>query len=64
MTLFSEYRRPWGVVGDEGSFDILDADGVVVISTGTYSGDGDGEMNLSFEQAKCLVAIVNESKFP
>ncbi len=66
--LLEAYPRPWRIVQDEsvdpakyrGGFDVFDANGVVIIRGGTYSGDGDEEFNLNRVQAAELVEIVNE----
>lgn len=65
--LFTEFPRPWRIVCDEsvdpnryaGAFVIYDFLGFVIFNGGTYTGDGDTEINLTWEQAKELVSIVN-----
>jgi len=43
-----------------GSFIIYDNDNNVIINGGTYSHDGDEEVNLNWREAKELVALINK----
>lgn len=65
--LTNEYPTPWkiknlspGYTGN-GSFVITASNGESPMHGGTYSGDGDGYINLSYAQAKELVDTVNKS---
>lgn len=66
-TLFDRHPLPWkilhGKTADpekyDGGFDVYASDGGVVIAGGTYTGDGDTEVNLNRRQAAELVEIVN-----
>ena len=67
MLLFVMYPRPWRIEQDEsidptkysGVFTVYASNGLTVINGGTYTGDGDTEVNLDRLQAEELVEIVN-----
>jgi hypothetical protein len=64
--LFEEYPLPWKIertgsplFKGNGSFIITASNGENPLIGGTYSGDGDEYIGLSYEQAKELVDVVN-----
>lgn len=68
MKLFEEYPLPWSIEiisptivewRGSGGYIIRDANQMLVIHGGTYTGDGDLECNFTYLQAKELVEIVN-----
>lgn len=65
MKLFEEYPLPWSIENmspewrGSGGYIIRDANQMLVIHGGTYTGDGDLECNFTYLQAKELVEIVN-----
>lgn len=66
-TLKERHPTPWRFEYDktvdsdkfDGSFTIYNADGEIVMNGGTYTGDGDQELNLNIEQAKELFIIMD-----
>jgi len=68
MTLFEKFPLPWRIVQDEtvdpsmcgGGYEIFAANGDCVMNGGTYSGDGDLELNMNRLQAAQLVDAVNK----
>jgi hypothetical protein len=59
MKLFERHPRPWRIVLGA-VYEVLDANDETVIYSGTYSGDGDDELNLTGEQVAELVELVNK----
>ena len=67
MNILKRHPIPWKItmrsISSEfdGTFAILDKNNLVVIDGGTYSHDGDMEVNLNQQQAYDLVLIVNQT---
>lgn len=70
--LLMMYPLPWVIEQNErvnpdncaGGFTIASADGKVIMDGGTYTGDGDIELNLDRLQAAELVELVNSLASP